>query len=69
MLAAQRLGEVRVWAVDIDLLLEIASERVTRSLTDDECRQFLHAITAHFRRSETALLNRDDQAASRAHLR
>jgi WD40 repeat protein len=42
MLAAHRVGEVRVWALDIDLLLEIARERVTRSLSEDECRQFLH---------------------------
>jgi WD40 repeat protein len=42
MLAAQRPGEVRVWALDVDLLLDIARERVTRSLSDDECRQYLH---------------------------
>ena len=33
---------VRVWALDIDDLLEIARQNVTRSLTDEECRQFLH---------------------------
>ena len=33
---------VRVWALDIDDLLEIARREVTRSLTDAECRQFLH---------------------------
>jgi serine/threonine protein kinase/WD40 repeat protein len=33
---------VRVWALDVDDLLEIARENVTRSLTDEECLQFLH---------------------------
>jgi hypothetical protein len=35
-------GVVRVWALDIDDLLEIAQENVTRSLTDAECRRYLH---------------------------
>jgi hypothetical protein len=30
-----------VWALDVDRLLEIARGRVTRSLTDAECRQYL----------------------------
>ena len=34
---------VRIWALDIDDLLEIARQNVTRSLTDEECRQYLHA--------------------------
>jgi WD40 repeat protein/DNA-binding SARP family transcriptional activator len=33
---------VRVWALDIDILLEVARQHVTRSLTDEECRQYLH---------------------------
>jgi len=33
---------VRIWALDIDDLLEIAQREVTRELTDEECRQFLH---------------------------
>lgn len=33
---------VRVWALDIDDLLRIARQNVTRSLTDEECRQYLH---------------------------
>ncbi|HKA69804.1 MAG TPA: BTAD domain-containing putative transcriptional regulator [Actinomycetes bacterium] len=33
---------VRVWALDIDDLLEIARQQVTRSLTSEECRQYLH---------------------------
>lgn len=32
---------VRVWALDPERLLEIARSRVTRSLTEDECRQYL----------------------------
>ncbi len=31
------------WAVDINDLLDIARLKVTRSLTADECRQYLHA--------------------------
>ncbi|HUF58178.1 MAG TPA: hypothetical protein VMR89_01640 [Actinomycetota bacterium] len=34
-------GVVRVWTLDLDELIEIADE-VTRELTDDECRQYLH---------------------------
>ncbi len=41
-LAAITAGEIKVWALDIDDLLEIARREVTRSLTDEECRQFLH---------------------------
>jgi WD40 repeat protein len=33
---------VRVWALDIDDLLRIARQKVTRSLTPQECRQYLH---------------------------
>ena len=32
----------RVWALDLDDLLEIARDQVTRTLTDDECHQYLH---------------------------
>lgn len=35
-------GIVRVWALDPDDLIAIAQSRLTRGLTDDECRQFLH---------------------------
>jgi WD40 repeat protein/DNA-binding SARP family transcriptional activator/class 3 adenylate cyclase/tRNA A-37 threonylcarbamoyl transferase component Bud32 len=43
MLASKSLdGTVRVWALDLDDLLEIARREVTRSLTDEECRQYLH---------------------------
>jgi WD40 repeat protein len=42
MLATQGGGMVRIWALDVDDLLEIANENVTRSLTDLECRRYLH---------------------------
>lgn len=35
-------GVVRVWALDLDDLVEIAEDEVTRTLTDEECRQYLH---------------------------
>jgi WD40 repeat protein len=35
-------GIVRVWALDLDDLIAIANDRLTRGFTDDECRQFLH---------------------------
>ncbi len=42
MLASQGSGAVRVWAVDLDSLIDIAHGEVTRTLTDEECREFLH---------------------------
>jgi WD40 repeat protein len=33
---------VQIWALDIDDLLQIARQNVTRALTDEECRQYLH---------------------------
>jgi WD40 repeat protein len=33
---------IRIWALDIDDLLKIARQEVTRQLTDEECRQYLH---------------------------
>jgi len=35
-------GVVRVWALDLGELLDLAAEGLTRSLTDDECREYLH---------------------------
>ena len=35
-------GVVRVWALDLDELIAIAEAELTRGLTDDECRQYLH---------------------------
>ncbi|MFC5828266.1 BTAD domain-containing putative transcriptional regulator [Nonomuraea insulae] len=36
-------GTVRVWALDLDDLIGIARANVTRTLTGQECRQYLHA--------------------------
>lgn len=36
---------VRIWALDLDDLLNIARRNVTRSLTGEECRQYLHVDT------------------------
>jgi WD40 repeat protein len=41
-LRSKAQGVVRVWALDVDDLLEIAGRSVTRSLTDEECRRYLH---------------------------
>jgi hypothetical protein len=35
-------GVVRVWALDRDDLVEIAERKLTRTLTDAECRRYLH---------------------------
>ena len=42
MLASRIDDSVRVWALDIDDLIEIARQNITRSLTDEECRAYLH---------------------------
>jgi WD40 repeat protein/DNA-binding SARP family transcriptional activator len=43
MLASESVdGTVRIWALDLDDLLGIAEQQVTRTLTDEECRQYLH---------------------------
>jgi WD40 repeat protein/DNA-binding SARP family transcriptional activator len=34
-------GMVRVWALDLDELISIARSRLTRTLDDEECRQYL----------------------------
>ena len=34
-------GTVRIWAVALDDLVRLASSRLTRALTDDECRRYL----------------------------
>jgi WD40 repeat protein len=41
-LASLSPGEVRVWALDLDDLLAIAEQEVSRSFTDEECRRYLH---------------------------
>jgi WD40 repeat protein/class 3 adenylate cyclase len=35
-------GTARVWALDLDDLIDLARREVTRSLTPQECRQYLH---------------------------
>lgn len=35
-------GQVSVYALDLEELVALAQSRVTRSLTDEECRKFLH---------------------------
>jgi WD40 repeat protein/serine/threonine protein kinase/DNA-binding winged helix-turn-helix (wHTH) protein len=40
--SASPLGIVRIWALDLDDLIAIAKRKVTRGLTADECRQYLH---------------------------
>ena len=38
-------GYVRVWALDLDDLIDIAEGELTRTFTDEECRQYLHMPT------------------------
>lgn len=38
-------GEVRIWALDVDDLIEIARGELTRGLTDAECSPYLHQVT------------------------
>jgi WD40 repeat protein len=35
-------GIVRVWALDLDDLIGIANDKLTRGFSEDECRQYLH---------------------------
>jgi WD40 repeat protein len=44
LLAVDQIYEetVHIFALDLDLLIDLAQARVTRSLTDQECRQYLH---------------------------
>jgi WD40 repeat protein/class 3 adenylate cyclase len=42
LVSASADGVVRVWALDLDDLIRIANDNVTRDLTDAECRQYLH---------------------------
>ena len=35
-------GTVRTYLLDMDELIALAHERVTRELTDEECRNYLH---------------------------
>jgi WD40 repeat protein len=38
-------GVTRIWTLDLDELVEIARDRVTRGLTTAECKRYLHADT------------------------
>jgi WD40 repeat protein/DNA-binding SARP family transcriptional activator len=38
-------ARVHVWALDLGDLVEIAKRELTRTLTDEECRQYLHVPT------------------------
>jgi len=38
-------GSLRIWALDVDDLIGIANERLTRPLTESECRQYLRRDT------------------------
>jgi WD40 repeat protein len=40
--SASRDRLVQIYAMDIDLLIHLARSRVTRNLTLDECRRYLH---------------------------
>jgi WD40 repeat protein len=53
----QRTGAqfVRVWALDLERLLRIARDRVTRSLTEAECRQYLQRRCSDDGRREAVL--------------
>ncbi len=42
LVAATHDGPARIWSLDIDDLERIARREVTRTLTVDECRQYLH---------------------------
>jgi WD40 repeat protein/class 3 adenylate cyclase len=42
LVSASADGVVRVWALDLDDLIQIADRNVTRDLTDEECRTYLH---------------------------
>jgi WD40 repeat protein/class 3 adenylate cyclase len=42
LVSASPDGVVRVWALALDDLIRIAKTQVTRELSDDECRQYLH---------------------------
>ncbi|MCA9945869.1 MAG: hypothetical protein KC449_20440, partial [Anaerolineales bacterium] len=42
LLAAQGNGRIHIYALDFEELLEIARSRVTRELTEAECKEYLH---------------------------
>jgi WD40 repeat protein len=42
---ASRDGTARIYLLKIDDLIALAKQRVTRSLTTEECQQYLHVST------------------------
>lgn len=36
-------GTIRAYTLDVDQLIQLASDRLTRTLTEQECKKFLHA--------------------------
>jgi hypothetical protein len=42
LITASRDGTSRVYVVDLDDLIVLAHNRVTRTLTTEECQKFLH---------------------------
>jgi WD40 repeat protein/DNA-binding SARP family transcriptional activator len=42
LVSTDECNDLRIWALDIEDLMEIAWQYVTRPLTDEECRQYLH---------------------------
>jgi WD40 repeat protein len=42
LVTASRDGTARIYAIDINDLIKIATSRLTRSLTAQECQQYLH---------------------------
>jgi WD40 repeat protein len=45
MLASNSDLAVRVWAIEIEELMRLARQRLTRSFTAEECREFLQKET------------------------
>ena len=42
LVSVDQSGLARVWALDLDDLIAIANDRLTRGFSEDECRQYLH---------------------------
>ena len=38
-------GNIRTYTLQLDELIALARARLTRTLSDEECRKFLHAET------------------------
>ena len=42
LITSDKDGVLRIWVIDLDELTALAQSRVTRSLTEAECQQYLH---------------------------